>query len=340
MEKTRYILVTGGAGYIGSHTVVDLFKKGFTPVILDDFRNADSDVIQRLEKLTGQSILMYPYACQDPAVSALFEKYQFEGVIHFAADKAVGESVQNPLKYYDNNLSGLIDLLKLVEMYQVPKFIFSSSCTVYGEPEVSEVSEETPKQLPNSPYGFTKWIGEQIIQDWSAVNETTRVVCLRYFNPIGAHESGMIGEAPQGIPNNLLPYLTQTALGLRKQLSVFGNDYPTPDGTCIRDYIHVCDVSDAHVKALDFIANTAEKLAYFNLGTGKGSSVLEVIETFEAVSGMKLNWVFAPKRVGDVVQIYANVDKAKKVLNWVARYTLKDAIRDAWNWEQKNQQNG
>lgn len=338
MENKKHVLVTGGAGYIGSHTVVELIESGFTPIVLDDFRNSESFVISNVSRITGQEIEVVEAACQAiETLDTLFQKYQFVGVIHFAADKAVGESVQNPLKYYDNNINSLLSILKMMEKYRTRNLIFSSSCSVYGNPEnVGEAIVEAIGRLaPESPYGNTKMICEQIIRHWITSNPTSNAVLLRYFNPIGAHRSALIGELPQGIPNNLLPYITQTAVGIRDSLTVFGNDYQTPDGTCIRDYIHVCDLAQAHVKALNWSDNqTLGTMDVFNVGTGQGTSVLEMISMFENVSGISLRWEFGPRREGDVQEIFANPRKIQEEFGWKAQFSVEDAIRDAWRWEQ------
>lgn len=341
MENSKHILVTGGAGYIGSHTVVELVNAGYEPVILDDFRNAKSFIIENIQTILGRDIELVNAACQDEGnLRKTFQKYNFQGVIHFAADKAVGESVKNPLKYYDNNLSGLISILKMMEEFKTPSLVFSSSCSVYGNPILAEgvhgVDESIIELDPESPYANTKLICEQIIQDWAASNPVCKSTLLRYFNPIGAHNSGLIGELPQGIPNNLLPYITQTAVGIRKSLTVFGNNYSTSDGTCIRDYIHVTDLAVAHVKAIDWLEKQISGIVeIFNVGTGKGSSVLEVIDIFEKATNQKLNWEFGPRREGDVQEIFANPAKIEKILGWKSQFTVADAILDAWNWENK-----
>lgn len=335
----KYILVTGGAGFIGSHTVVELIAAGYSPIVLDDFRNSERFISKKLEKLTNQKITFVDAACQDLNVlEDLFNQYSFEGVIHFAADKAVGESVQNPLKYYDNNISSLIAILKMIDKFQTKSLVFSSSCTVYGNPlettGKSEVTEDSVFLKPDSPYGNTKLICEQILKDWSFSNSVSKVVLLRYFNPIGAHPSGEIGELPQGIPNNLLPFITQTAVGIREQLTIFGNDYDTVDGTCIRDYIHVCDLADAHVSAINWLkTQTTAGIEIFNIGTGKGTSVLEMVQAFEKISNKSLNWKYGSKRSGDIPEIFANPSKAKKMLQWESKYTIYQAIEDAWRWE-------
>ena len=333
---SKYVLVTGGAGYIGSHTVVALVENGYTPIILDDFRNANRIVLDGLTKILGfLPEIIEVDVCDDKALRSIFQKYSFEGIIHFAAYKAVGESVQNPLKYYQNNLSGLINILNKMLEFGVKNLVFSSSCTVYGEPkELKEVSEDSPKNLPSSPYGYTKWIGEQIMEDTFLAHPELCLINLRYFNPVGAHKSSFIGEFPLGKPSNLLPFVTQTAIGKQEVLTVFGNDYPTRDGTCIRDYIHVMDLAEAHVKALAFLEDHKKGcLEAVNIGTGKGTSVLEIISCFEEVSKCKLNWSFGPKREGDVVEIFANCDKASNLLGWQAKLSINDAVIDAWKWE-------
>jgi UDP-glucose 4-epimerase len=329
----KKILVTGGTGYIGSHTVVELINSGFEPVIIDNFSNSNAEMLSRLETLTGKSILFYEGDCCDEAfIESLFSNHQFSGVIHFAAFKAVGESVEQPLNYYDNNLGGLISILKAMEKFAVKKLVFSSSCTVYGNPENgSAVYETSALGVPNSPYGWTKLMGEQIIKD-SCQNGKINAILLRYFNPIGAHPAGNIGELPQGKPNNIVPFITQTAIGIRDSLTVFGSDYPTTDGTCIRDYIHVVDIAKAHILSLDYSSSVNPEV--FNLGTGKGTSVLELIRQFEEVSGKELNWNFGPRREGDVTEIYANTEKAEKQLGWKAQFTVKEALGHAWRWEQ------
>lgn len=338
MNAIKYILVTGGAGYIGSHTVVELYKNGYCPVIVDDFRNSHISVIDGLEKITGEKIIYRKIdVCDYAAFENVFIEFSFVGAIHFAAYKAVGESVKSPLKYYKNNLIALINCLELAEKYHVQNIVFSSSCTVYGEPKGTKtVTENAAIQPANSPYGNTKQIGEEIIDDLIKSGSPLKILKLRYFNPIGAHSTGLIGELPIGKPNNLVPFVTQTAVGKIAELIVFGNDYSTPDGTCVRDFIHVCDLADAHVKSIEWLEKQATNFAdVVNIGTGKGTSVLEIIHTFEEVSGMTLNWKFGNRREGDVQEIYANVDKSSTLLNWKPTKTVKDAIIDAWNWELK-----
>ena len=331
-------LVVGGAGFIGSHTVVSLVESGYTPIIVDDFRNANKIVIEGLKKIIDKELLIYEVdVCDKKKMQEVFEKHDFEGVIHFAAYKAVGESVDFPLKYYRNNLNSLLVVLECMKQYGIYKLVFSSSCTVYGEPKgIKEVNELTPKVQANSPYGNTKFISEEIIQDFHLSWPKLKAVNLRYFNPVGAHPSALIGEFPIGKPTNLLPYVTQTAIGKLDSLTVFGNDYPTKDGTCIRDYIHVVDLADAHVKAIKFLEKqTSSCCEVINVGTGKGTSVLEIINLFESNTGQKLKWSFGPRRSGDVTEIYANVSKAKNNLCWEASFTISDALIHAWEWEKK-----
>ena len=332
------ILVTGGAGYIGSHTVVALHEAGYLPVIVDNFSNSAKSVMQGLEKITGKKFPLYEIDCNDKkAMQEVFEKEEdIQGVIHFAAYKAVGESVAEPLKYYQNNIVSLLVLLELMEQYKVHNLVFSSSCTVYGQPDELPVTEKTPTKPANSPYGRTKQMCEDILSDLAVSKSAVRSVALRYFNPVGAHESALIGELPNGVPNNLVPFVTQTAAGIRKQITVFGDDYNTPDGTCVRDYIHVVDLADAHIKAFEYLSKIKETSFYdtINIGTGKGNTVLEVIKTFEKVSGQKLNYQIGERRAGDVEQVYANVDKANKELNWQTKYDLERSMADSWRWQQ------
>jgi len=333
-QGMKSILVTGGAGYIGSHTVVELVKCGYAPIILDNFSNSDKRMLQAINELCNYNIPCIEGSCADSVLlKKIFQEYQITGVIHFAAFKAVGESVQEPLKYYENNVNGTVILLQAMQEAGIDRLIFSSSCTVYGIPEKETVVfETTPLGIPNSPYGWTKFMCEKIIED-TTNSGNIRAVLLRYFNPVGAHTSGKIGELPVGIPNNILPYMTQTAIGLREQLTVFGSDYNTPDGTCIRDYIHVCDLARAHVMALTL--DESIKLETINLGTGKGTSVLELISAFEKATAKPLPFVLGPRRSGDVPAIVADVSKAQRVLGWKTELTIEQAIADAWNWEQK-----
>jgi UDP-glucose 4-epimerase len=334
MEKI--VIVTGGAGYIGSHTVVELFLAGYTPIIIDDFRNSKPWILDRITQIVGKEIRAHAVDCQnETAFYEVLEMYDsIYGIIHFAADKAVGESVNHPIKYYQNNIGSLCVVLNALEKFNIKNFVFSSSCTVYGETLTPIVTEESPVMSPTSPYGDTKIIGERIIQNYWKTTSDSKVMLLRYFNPIGAHPSALIGELPQGIPNNLVPYITQTAKGKRESLTVFGGDYRTPDGTAIRDYIHVSDLAIAHVKALAYLEKTSTKLFdYLNIGSGKGTSVLELIKTFEDVNHVKLNYQIGNRRPGDVEQIFANADKAKKIINWTFKFSLKDALLHAWEWE-------
>ncbi|WP_116789642.1 UDP-glucose 4-epimerase GalE [Flavobacterium psychrotrophum] len=332
------ILVTGGLGFIGSHTVVELQNTGFDVVVIDDLSNASIEVLEGIEAITGKKPEFEQIDLRDKAaVQNFFKKYSdVRGAIHFAASKAVGESVQNPLLYYENNLGALVYILQELQKKDAANFIFSSSCTVYGQAEKMPISESTPVQPAMSPYGNTKKIGEEIIHDVAKVSNITAIL-LRYFNPVGAHPSANIGELPLGVPQNLVPFITQTAMGLRQELSVFGNDYPTPDGTCVRDYIHVVDLAKAHVIALKRLVekNNTEKVEVFNLGTGKGNSVLEVINAFEAATGEKLNYKIVPRREGDVTEAYADTTKANEVLGWNAELSLDEALASAWKWEKK-----
>lgn len=332
------ILVTGGLGFIGSHTVVALQNKGFQVVIIDNLSNASIEVLESITKITGITPDFEQMDLRDKkSVQTFFEKYQdVSGVIHFAASKAVGESVENPLLYYENNLTTLVYLLQALQQKNQAHFIFSSSCTVYGQAENMPITENAPIQPALSPYGNTKQIGEEIIRDTAKISNINAVL-LRYFNPIGAHESNQIGELPLGIPQNLVPFITQTAAGLRNELSVFGNDYPTSDGTCIRDYIHVVDLAQAHVVALErlFEKKNKEKVEIFNVGTGTGSTVLQVIQAFEKVSGQKLPYKIVNRREGDVVEAFANTDRAHQILGWKAKFSLEEALASAWNWEKK-----
>ena len=332
------ILVTGGLGFIGSHTVVELQNEGFDVIAIDNLSNSSLEVLDGIEKITGRKPVFENIDLRDKsAVQNFFKKHtDIDGVIHFAASKAVGESVENPLLYYENNINSLVYLLQELSNLPQANFIFSSSCTVYGQAEKMPITEDASVQPANSPYGNTKQIGEEIITDVAKITNINSIL-LRYFNPIGAHPSAEIGELPIGVPQNLVPFITQTGFGLRKELSVYGNDYPTADGTCIRDYIHVVDLAKAHVIALQRLLNkqNIEKVETFNLGTGTGSSVLEVITAFEKVSGQKLPYKIVGRREGDVISAYANTDKANTVLGWKAQSSLEEALSSAWKWEQK-----
>lgn len=327
------ILVTGGLGYIGSHTVVELQAEGHDVVVVDNLNNSKISVKDRITNISGKDFEFYQVDVNDKSkLLEIFQKEKIDGVIHFAAYKAVGESVEKPVSYYHNNISGLISLLEVMEEYGVENLIFSSSCTVYGAVEKLPVTENTPIQKAESPYGTTKIICEEIIEDY-CLHKPLKAILLRYFNPVGAHPSGQIGELPLGVPNNLVPYITQTAAGIRKELTVHGDNYDTEDGTCIRDYIHVVDLAKAHVKALDYSLASNEKTASFNVGTGNGNSVLDVIQTFESINDLKLPYKIGPRREGDVVQIWADTGKVNSVLGWEAQYNLSDMMKHAWNWQ-------
>lgn len=333
------ILVTGGLGFIGSHVVVELQQEGYEVVIIDNLSNSSIDVLTSIEKITGIVPLFEKLDLRDKgAVSDFFNRHHdIRGVIHFAASKAVGESVENPLLYYENNLSTLIYILQELQKKDKAHFIFSSSCTVYGQATTLPITENEPVQKAMSPYGNTKQIGEEIIIDTCKVSNGLQAIALRYFNPIGAHHSIEIGELPIGTPQNLVPFITQTAIGLREQLSVFGDDYNTEDGTAIRDYIHVVDLAKAHVTALNRLVEgkNTTPFEFFNIGTGTGSSVLEVVQTFEKVSGKPLNYKIVARREGDITAAYADTTKANNVLGWKSQYSLEQALLSAWKWEQK-----
>ena len=339
------ILVTGGTGFIGSHTTVELQQAGYDVVIVDNLSNSKIEVLDGIEKITGIRPAFEKVDLRDyDATEQVFKKYpQISGIIHFAASKAVGESVQKPLLYYRNNIVSLINLLELMPKYDVKGIIFSSSCTVYGQPKPENlpVTETAPHQKATSPYGNTKEINEQIIYDYIHSGANIKSIILRYFNPIGAHPSALIGELPNGVPNNLIPFVTQTAIGVREQLTIFGNDYDTPDGTCIRDYIYVVDLAKAHVAAMTRVLDTDnDKLEYFNIGTGNGNSTLEIVETFQKATGVKLNWKYGPRREGDIEKIWGNVDYANKVLGWKADTPLEDVLASAWKWQLKLREDG
>jgi len=336
MKKT--ILVTGGTGFIGSHTTVELIEAGYDVVIVDNLSNSKIEVLDGIEKITGvRPAFEQADCCQLDKLEGVFAKYPaIAGIIHFAASKAVGESVEKPLLYYRNNINSLVNLLELMPKYGVKGIIFSSSCTVYGQPtpENLPVTENAPIQKALSPYGNTKQINEEIIQDYIHSGAPIKSVILRYFNPIGAHPSALIGELPLGVPMNLIPFVTQTAIGIRKELKVFGNDYNTPDGTCIRDYIYVVDLAKAHVAAMTRVLETdSDAVEIFNIGTGRGLSTLEVVEGFEKATGVKLNWSYAPRREGDIEKVWGNVDKANKVLGWKADTPIEDVLASAWKWQ-------
>lgn len=333
------ILVTGGTGYIGSHTVVELQNNGYDVVIIDNLSNSRADVVENIEKVSGIRPIFEQLDCLDiEGLDAMFTKYKgIKGIIHFAASKAVGESVQKPLLYYRNNLVSLINLLELMPKHGVEGIIFSSSCTVYGQPDILPVTEDAPIKKAESPYGNTKQINEEIIHDYVKSGAPINAILLRYFNPIGAHPTALLGELPNGVPQNLIPFLTQTAIGIREKLSVFGDDYNTPDGSCIRDYINVVDLAKAHVVAMDRIMQHKqdEKVEIFNIGTGRGLSVLELIHSFEESTGVKLNYQIVGRRSGDIEQVWANPERANNVLGWKAESTIEDTLRSAWDWQKK-----
>ncbi|TRX50964.1 UDP-glucose 4-epimerase GalE [Fulvivirga sp. M361] len=334
--KRKKILVTGGAGYIGSHTCVEFINAGYEPIILDNFSNSKEFIPERIQEITGTKprVIDLDCAAYESLLEAVKAEGNINGIVHFAAFKAVGESTRKPLDYYYNNVASTTSILKLMEALAIDNFVFSSSCTVYGQPDVLPVTEDSPIKAAESPYGRTKQICEDLIQDFYKAKEDLKAVSLRYFNPIGAHPSSLIGELPLGVPNNLVPYITQTAIGLRQNLTIFGDDYDTPDGTCIRDYIHVVDLAKAHVAALSYLEKSNNGLYdIFNLGTGTGNSVLEVVNTFEKIAQMKLNYTIGPRRQGDIVKVFADVSKSKNLLNWETKLSLIDALRDAWNWE-------
>lgn len=331
------ILVTGGTGYIGSHTVVELQQAGYEVVVVDNLSNSNIEVLNGIEKITGIRPAFENIDCTDYVnMDRMFEKYTgIEGIIHFAASKAVGESVQKPLLYYRNNVVSLMNLLQLMPIHKVPNIVFSSSCTVYGQPDILPVTEEAPIKPALSPYGNTKQICEEIIRDTAYSDGFYQATILRYFNPIGAHPSAEIGELPNGVPNNLVPFITQTAMGIRKQLQVFGNDYNTPDGTCIRDYINVVDLAKAHVIAVERMLQKKSKfnVETFNLGTGRGLSVLELVNTFQKVNGVKVPYRIVDRREGDIEQVWANPSHANNELGWKAVETVEETLRTSWKWE-------
>lgn len=333
------ILVTGGTGFIGSHTIVDLVENGFSVVSIDNHARSSSYAVAGIEQITGKKVKNYKVDLKnfDETRAVFQENPDITGIIHFAAYKAVSESVAEPVLYYENNIFGLINLLKCVQEFEVADFVFSSSCTVYGNPDTIPVTEASPTKKAESPYGATKQMGEQILQDFTKAIEKTAVILLRYFNPVGAHPSAIIGESPVGNPQNLVPAITQTAIGKLPKMMVFGTDYPTRDGSCVRDYIHVCDIAHAHTLAIQYLADKKNKTRcdIFNLGTGDGVTVLEAIHAFEEVSGIKLNYELGPRRPGDVIAIYANNNLAVTELGWKIKYGLTDMMKTAWAWELK-----
>nr|WP_319273239.1 UDP-glucose 4-epimerase GalE [uncultured Draconibacterium sp.] len=337
MNNKGKILVTGGTGYIGSHTTVELIEQGYEVLIIDNLSNSESFIIDRIEEITGVRPKFYQFdLLESGKVDTFFdENKDLKGIIHFAASKAVGESVKKPLLYYRNNLMGMVNLLEGMKMYGIKNIVFSSSCTVYGQPDSLPVDESAPVKPAESPYGYTKQVNENILKDTVAAIEHIQGIALRYFNPIGAHASGLIGELPKGVPANLMPFITQTAYGLRDQLSVFGDSYDTPDGSCIRDYIHVVDLAKAHIVAIERLIECKNSEAYevFNIGTGNGFSVFEVIKSFEKTTSKKLNYKVAPRRTGDIVQIWADTKIGNEILGWKAEKTLDEMTSSAWEWE-------
>ena len=330
----KKILVTGGLGYIGSHTVVELQNDGYDVVVIDNLNNSSEQVKARIESITGKPFELLVGDVNDTvALQGLFKKHSFDGVIHFAAYKAVGESVENPIMYYQNNVSGLISVLEAMNTFMVSNLIFSSSCTVYGAATDLPVTEDTLIQKAESPYGTTKILGEDIIQDF-AKHKAFKSILLRYFNPVGAHPTAQIGELPLGVPSNLIPFVTQTAAGIRAQLTVYGDDYATIDGTCIRDYIHVVDLAKVHVKALNYADEMNKSVDVFNVGTGNGTTVLEVIRAFENINGIKLKYKIGPRRPGDIEQIWADTTKVSEALGWKPQYGVEDMMKHAWAWQQ------
>nr|WP_294899279.1 UDP-glucose 4-epimerase GalE [uncultured Pedobacter sp.] len=336
------ILVTGGTGFIGSHTVVELYNAGYTPVIVDNLSNSSIKILDQIEKIIGYKPEFHQFDLCDEAKTADFinANPDIKGIIHFAAFKAVGESVQKPLEYYRNNFFSLINLLTPYKGKNI-NFVFSSSCTVYGQPDVLPVTEAAPVKKAESPYGNTKQIAEEILSETAAVNKNYNIVALRYFNPVGAHETALIGELPIGVPQNLIPFVTQTAIGKREKITVFGDDYDTPDGSCIRDYIHVVDLAKAHVAAIKRMeeGKSEDNYEVFNIGTGKGTTVLEIINAFEKSTGEKLNYVIGPRRAGDIEKVYGDVTKSAQELGWKAELNVDDMMKSAWEWEKYIQKN-
>lgn len=330
------VLVTGGAGYIGSHTCVELLEKGYEIVVVDSLVNSFEESLKRVEKITSKKIPFVKADIRDEeALEKVFSQYSIDSVIHFAGLKAVGESVCKPYEYYDNNINSTLTLLKVMKNHGVKKIVFSSSATVYSGDNEMPVNESSKTGNCTNPYGWTKFMNEQILSSFCISDPEFSVVLLRYFNPIGAHESGLIGEEPQGIPNNLMPYVTQVAIGKLKNLTVFGNDYDTHDGTGVRDYVHVCDLARAHISAVEY-ANKHVGCEIFNVGTGKGSSVLDIVKAFEKVNSVKVTYVIGPRRKGDLATVFADCNKAKRILGFETRYTLEDMCRSSWNWQNKN----
>lgn len=330
------VLVTGGTGYIGSHTIVELYAAGMEVVNVDNLCNSEQFINDKVDLITGhKQVFIQADVSNESELRRVFQEHAIDAVIHFAAFKSVNESVEKPVEYYHNNIGSTITLLKLMQEFNVHQLVFSSSCTVYGQPDKLPVTEESPMKEAISPYGFTKQVCEQVIQDFAKTNSSFKTVILRYFNPVGAHSSGTIGELPRGIPNNLAPYITQTAAGIRPSLKIFGDDYETPDGTCVRDFIHVVDLANAHVAALKKLNedSTLQGVFIYNVGTGHGNTVLEVVKAFERATGIRIPYEMAPRRDGDIEKIWADTSKAGHELNWKAQYTLEDAMLHAWLWE-------
>lgn len=331
------VLVTGGNGYIGSHTVISLSENGYDVIIADNLINSKMEVQNRLEKITGKRFKFYKAdCCDEAAMRRIFEENSIDSVIHFAGLKAVGESVKIPLDYYQNNIVSMITVARLMKEFDVRKLVFSSSATVYGMSEDVPFTEESPLGVCTNPYGWTKWMLEQVLKDFAKANPEMKMCLLRYFNPVGAHESGLIGEDPRGIPNNLFPYISKVAGGTLDCLTVFGDDYDTPDGTCLRDYIHVVDLADGHVKAIDYLDKTDDCVSVFNIGTGKGTSVKEAVAAFEKACGHEIKHVFGPRRPGDIAVCYASTDKAYRLLGFKARYNIDDMCTSCWKWQSMN----
>lgn len=328
------VIVTGGLGYIGSHTCVSLCENGYLPVIVDNLSNSKMIILERIKKITGRDIPFYQLDCRNKGdLDIVFNNEQnIKSVIHFAAFKSVNESIDQPILYYENNISSLLNIIKCIDENGIDSLIFSSSCTVYGEPDVLPIKESSDLKTPITPYGFSKYVGERIINDWILSSIKNSSVLLRYFNPVGAHSSHLIGELPNGKPNNLVPFVTQSAIGKIGDIIINGNDYDTPDGTCIRDYIHVCDLAYAHVKSIDFsLKNKGTNI--FNIGTGKGTSVKEIIDKFQSINSVRLSYKYGPRRNGDIEKIWANCDRAEKILKWKSSISIDQALFDAWEWE-------
>lgn len=339
MQENKMILITGGAGYIATHTLVELKKANFDFVVYDNLSNSSKEALKRVKKITGAKVKFVKGDIRDKkALRKVFKTYSIDSVIHFAGLKAVGESVENPIKYYDNNVVGTIKLLEVMREFDCKKIVFSSSATVYGDPKSCPIDESFDVGATTNPYGTSKYMIERILEDLYISDNSFKIAILRYFNPVGAHESGLIGEDPNGIPNNLMPYISQVAVGKLKELSVFGSDYPTVDGTGVRDYIHVVDLANAHVKAIEYLGNetSASSVLKVNIGTGTGYSVLDMIKAFEKASGQKIPYKLVPRRAGDIATCYSNPQKVKEILGWEAKHNLEDMCKSSWNWQSKN----